>query len=56
MKKLTLSLTATVLLASLLLPSAFAADMPAGTVTSGGLTWTNNTSMVPSPGDATAST
>jgi hypothetical protein len=44
-KKLTLSITASVLLASLLLPSAFAAD-----VVSGGLTWTSNKSVVASPG------
>ena len=38
-KKLTLSITAGLLLNSLFLTSAFAADMPAGTVISGGLTW-----------------
>ena len=43
-KKLTLSITASLLVSALLLPSAFAADMPAGTVTSGGLTWTRNNS------------
>jgi hypothetical protein len=38
-KKLTLSITTGLLLSSLLLPLAFAADLPAGTVASGGLTW-----------------
>ncbi len=45
-KKLTLSITAGLLLSSLLLPSAFAADLPAGAVVSGGLTWTRNNSTV----------
>jgi hypothetical protein len=49
-KRLTLSITASVLLASLLLPSAFAADMPAGTVVSNRLKWTQNNSTVVSPG------
>lgn len=43
-------ITASVLLTSLLLPSAFAADLPAGTVVSGGLTWTRNNSTVASLG------
>ena len=49
-KKLTLSITAGLLLSSLLLPSAFAASLPAGTVVSNGLTWTRNNSTVASPG------
>ena len=44
-KKLTRSITAGLLLSSLLLPSAFAAD-----VVSGGLTWTSNRGAVASPG------
>ena len=42
-KKLTLLVIAgSFLLASMALPSAFAAELPAGTVISGGLTWTRN--------------
>ncbi|CAN1502194.1 Protein of unknown function DUF1566 [Methylophilaceae bacterium] len=51
-KRLTLSITVGLLLSSLILPSAFAADMPAGTVVSGGLTWTRNNSTVASSGTA----
>ena len=49
-KKLTLSITAGLLLSSLLLPSAFAASLPAGAVVSNGLTWTRNNSTFASPG------
>ena len=44
-KKLTLSITAGLLLSSLLLQSAFADNLPAGYVVSGGLTWTSNNGM-----------
>lgn len=49
-KKLTLPITAGLLLCSLLLPSAFAAGLPAGTIVSNGLTWTRNNSTVGSSG------
>lgn len=44
-RKLTLS-TAGLLLCSFLVPTAFAATLPEGTVVSGGLTWTRNNSTV----------
>ena len=49
-RKLTLSITAGLLLCSFLVPTAFAAGMPAGTVVSNGLTWTRNNSTVGSSG------
>jgi len=50
-KKLTLTVISGLLsLGSLLLPSAFASGLPAGTVVSNGLTWTRNNSTVASPG------
>ena len=49
-KKLRLSITAGLLLNTLLLPSAFAEDLPTGAVVSGGLTWTRNNSTVASLG------
>ncbi len=49
-KRLTLSITASVLLSSLLLPSAFARFPTDGSVVSNGLTWTRNNSTVASPG------
>ncbi len=49
-KRLTLSITGGLLLSSLLLPSAFAANLPDGMVNSFGLTWTRNNSTIASPG------
>ena len=48
LRKLTQTITAGLLLSSLLLPSAFAADLPPGTVVSNGLTWTRNNSTIKS--------
>jgi hypothetical protein len=45
-RKSTLSITASLLLSSLLLPSAFAGYLPDGTVNSLGLTWTRNNSTI----------
>ena len=51
-RKSTLSITAGLLLSSMLLPSAFAGYLPDGTVNSLGLTWTRNNSTISSTGKA----
>jgi hypothetical protein len=52
MKKLTLPAIGGLLLSSLLLPSALAANLPEGAVVSGGLAWTRNNSTAVGNGSA----